>query len=279
MPPIIALAHAVVVFLMLWTATPPVTAPVPLVTDLALVDGRQPGGGSPVGVTVAEAAPSTGDAGAAEQPAEPEPPPPPDSPPAAPDPLSDVPSQDAEPEPAEDVADNPDVVAMVEALTGVRAEAVERRPIVSVDVLLAQTLSAANVDIDGAGGCDLARRMQQGLQDAPEVTDALARLPQEGRSVANALLLWDQGWVSGETPEIEPLLEPARRVVSAVVRAAPEACRQAVVNGPRFLVVEDQGVAHVLVVGSGIWRWAQIEQSTVEPPDASPRRPWWRLGL
>jgi hypothetical protein len=116
---------------------------------------------------------------------------------------------------------------------------------------------AAAASAAAGSACDLTRWLQAALQDDPRVRDALARIPRPARSVANAIMLWDGAWVAPRaTATVD--LETVRRAVINGVSAAPEACKSQIAQGPELLSLTDETGTTVVVVGSGIWRWAEL---------------------
>lgn len=263
--------HALLFLLLLAPPAPTPWTP-PVVMDVEMVDGRPGGGGSPRGAERALETPSAGDEGRAETPPAAEPTPPPEPTRTTPTPDAAAPAEEEPtPEAPEPPTQDPDVVAMVEALTGVKAEAIERRDTVSIDAALAATLASAAGPTDGAGGCDLTGEMRRVLQADEEVLAALDRIPHGSRSVANAFLLWDGEWVDGRDQGAAPALAEIRASVVDVVRRAPAECRAAASDGPRFIVLEGGTASHVLVLGSGPWKWADLGP----PTEPQRRRSWW----
>jgi hypothetical protein len=113
--------------------------------------------------------------------------------------------------------------------------------------------------LGGAGDpCQLTAWLQGLLTSDPSVQGALARLPASQRSVANAVMLWDGGWVEARAPRGEDLLWPIRQAIVAGLASAPAECRDHWMTGPRFIPVADQGQATVLALGSGAWRWSDL---------------------
>ena len=72
------------------------------------------------------------------------------------------------------------------------------------------------------GSCDVTSIVQQALRDSPEARDAVAALPPEARSVANAVMLWDGSWIAGAAPRYGTVvrLTPAMCLNSSPARCA-----------------------------------------------------------
>ena len=106
--------------------------------------------------------------------------------------------------------------------------------------------------------CELAANVEAALRDNLDARVAVANIPRRARSVSNALLLWDGDWANAAVVGGYATLGPIRAAVEAEVRAAPIACRNELVVGPRLVVVPDAGVSIVLAFGSGRWSWQKL---------------------
>ena len=104
------------------------------------------------------------------------------------------------------------------------------------------------------GPCAMTESIEAALRASPEVRAALAQVPPATRSVADAVTLWNSGWTAAATPA----LEAVRRAVTANIRAAAPACRDAPVTGPRLLYVASETGSTILSFGSGDWAWADL---------------------
>lgn len=122
--------------------------------------------------------------------------------------------------------------------------------------------------------CDLAAAVQERLSTAPTAIAAIDDIPPAARSVANAVMIWDGRWsrispADGAPQPAGTLPETRIRwaVIEVLLSAAP-ACRDAIIRGPRFLLVSRPTGNAVLVFGSGQWRWADLLQS-LAPADST----------
>ncbi len=170
------------------------------------------------------------------------------------------------------------VAAFATSLSGV-AERVTARPAIVVHDIAAPSIAeppvprlalaaipvdvaAPTVDIAGEqpapGGCDLATALQAALASDAAVGRALAAVPAESRSVANAVMVWDGRWAGaaalGGTAEANPI----RAIVVDRILAAAPGCREVEVTGPRLMTVGGAGRPVALAFGSGVWRWADL---------------------
>ena len=116
----------------------------------------------------------------------------------------------------------------------------------------------AATSLGGGEPCEILASLQQVLQLDPGVRRALLRIPIANRSVANAVMLWDRGWVTGALIGGDDALEPIRTAIRKAVETAAPNCRSETVVGPRLLSVQGPDGTTVLAVGSGQWRWADL---------------------
>ncbi|WP_156320434.1 hypothetical protein [Brevundimonas sp. AAP58] len=99
------------------------------------------------------------------------------------------------------------------------------------------------------------------------MTAALMSMPRDAASVARAIHLWDGDWITTGEERNQAILTNVREVVLEAVSEASPICRDAKIDGPRFVVVADQArSAIVLVLGSGSWRWAELADPTSGVP-------------
>jgi len=110
--------------------------------------------------------------------------------------------------------------------------------------------------------CDVTQQLALSFGSSPEVRQGIAAIPSSGRSVANAVMLWDGHWANdtqgGGMAVLRALL------VKAVVSSRPE-CLQAQNQGPVLFLIPDHQTTVVLAIGSGQWRWADILAPSPQP--------------
>ncbi|MBA3810959.1 MAG: hypothetical protein H0X27_04805 [Caulobacteraceae bacterium] len=106
--------------------------------------------------------------------------------------------------------------------------------------------------------CQLAQTLQLALQADARIQGALALIPRDSRSVANAIMFWDGRWVAVNALGGEAALEPIREAIVQGLATAPPDCRERFNSGPILVTVEGPAGATVLVVGSGPWRVADL---------------------
>lgn len=135
------------------------------------------------------------------------------------------------------------------------------------------------------GGCDLTAPVQAALQASAPVQAVLLTIPQQRRSVANAIALWDQRWVRADKMLDLQSLNTIRSTITATIAAASPECRMAQQSGPRLIYVPSPTQTTVLALGSGQWTWQQVADSaqvdlavdpdhvpvaTIDRPDSAP---------
>jgi hypothetical protein len=132
-------------------------------------------------------------------------------------------------------------------------------PVETVTLPAEPVFSAAAAESAGFGtSCDISETLARAFSENQFVQAELARIGPRSRSVANAIMFWDGGWVElpGDAPA--EALETLRRAILEGVRAAPPECRIEDLRGPRFISVSSEGATTMLVLGSGAWRWEQL---------------------
>lgn len=110
----------------------------------------------------------------------------------------------------------------------------------------------------GAGVCNVAANIRAALVASPLTQGALAAIPPDARTVANAVMLWDGRWVSLPPKAGGTGLDQLRKIVVAGIRALPADCSAAAVGGPRLILVPDGATTVVLAFGSGTWAWSEL---------------------
>ena len=121
---------------------------------------------------------------------------------------------------------------------------------------VALSVAAASTGASGQT-CQLTAWLQQALQADPQVQAALPAIPKPARSVANAIMLWDGGWVDPR-PNATNGVTAIRLAVIAGVRSAPAACQAQVVRGPELIILTQGADSTILAIGSGEWRWGDL---------------------
>ncbi len=132
---------------------------------------------------------------------------------------------------------------------------------------------------NGAGaGCGMAGLVGKSISGSPEAMTALATLPPEVRSDADAVMLWNGGWMDiGEPSAASPLtaalspdpLAPLKQVVIDALAAAPIECRDVGELGPQLIPIVEPGRTTMLVIGSGAWKWSDLIDPAIIEPQSS----------
>lgn len=135
------------------------------------------------------------------------------------------------------------------------------KPIIEVSI-------PAEAESDAPAGASSACSTMGAVLDAllldPGTLVALRAAPPETRSIAGAVMMWNEGWIPAALTPDAPLW--ALRInVEATLAKVPDACLDEEVAGPRLLPIpEADGTSTLFVVlGSGRWMWRQM----LSPPD------------
>ena len=126
-------------------------------------------------------------------------------------------------------------------------------------------------------GCGMAGVLAKGISESPEAMAAVAALPKEVRSEADAVMLWNGAWLDtgqGSVLSAVPVLseltgqDPVtalKTVILATLAAAPAECREVTSLGPQFIPIAEPGRTTMLVIGSGAWRWSSLIEPELDP--------------
>ncbi len=149
-------------------------------------------------------------------------------------------------------------------------EAAAPAPIATVsDAALAGALTAGAGEGAGSGGgggdgsgggggrCDMVRRLQDALRRDSDVRAAAARVQRSPEARGRAILVWNGDWIRNGVQEGKGLAG-VRQAISLEVAFAPEACRNAPVNGLVLISLDDRADSARLVLGGGAWRWTDL---------------------
>ncbi|MEO6579635.1 MAG: hypothetical protein ABIN83_00600 [Sphingomicrobium sp.] len=111
--------------------------------------------------------------------------------------------------------------------------------------------------LGAAGGCATFDLIAKSLIAEPTVVTAVLMTPQERRSIADAVVIWNVGW-SDAAGSLNDPLGPARAVIEQNLRSIPEDCLDEVVVGPRLVPIPEGDRTMFLAIGSGSWTWRQL---------------------
>lgn len=158
-----------------------------------------------------------------------------------------------------------DVVALVRELA-VADPTSQPRPLSHAAASRPEAAVAVSQTADSASTCQMAEQLQARLAADPQVLEALALIPTDAKSVANALMLWDGAWVGTDQREIAQALTALQSSIAAAIETTSPDCRSLPVLGPRMLSIPDASGATLLVIGSGAWRWNDLLTSDRAQP-------------
>ncbi len=176
-------------------------------------------------------------------------------------------------ESADSSTESPDVLALVEQMTGADATALNTPPAQIAALSEAQLERLRAAAFGPSGGCAIDALLQDRYGRDEAVQAALTAIPSTARSVSNAIQLWDGDWVAPPEAVAADPLAAVRAMTIEVVENAPPRCRNQPLRGPRFVIVPlPEGATMVVVIGSGEWRWVDVL------PRRQPRLLRW-LGL
>lgn len=110
-----------------------------------------------------------------------------------------------------------------------------------------------------SGACSTTDVVLTGLRLDPIAVDAIRRAPPEMRSVADAVVIWNEGW-NPATVALDSPLVSVRANLERSLATVPQHCLDEPVAGPRLLPIPDaSGTTTIfLVLGSGTWTWRAL---------------------
>jgi len=121
----------------------------------------------------------------------------------------------------------------------------------------------ADAESDAPAGASMACSTIGAVLDSllldPATLVSLRAAPPETRSIAGAVMMWNEGWIPAALTPDAPLW-PVRVNVEQTLRTAPDACLDEEIIGPRLLPIPETGGMNTLfvVLGSGTWTWRQM---------------------
>ena len=114
-----------------------------------------------------------------------------------------------------------------------------------------------------SGPCSTAGAVLDALLVDPDALAAIRNAPPETRSIAQAVVIWNEGW-SPAAVALDAPLGLVRDTIERTLAAVAGGCLDEPIAGPRLLPIPDgtgEGTMF-LVIGSGSWRWRHL----VTPP-------------
>ncbi|MCY7399013.1 MAG: hypothetical protein LH466_09300 [Sphingomonas bacterium] len=133
-------------------------------------------------------------------------------------------------------------------------------------------------DVDAPAGATGACSTQGAVLDAllsdPVVVETVRHSPPETRSIAKAIVIWNEGWSPAAIAFDSPL-GPVRANIEQSLGKIAGHCLDEPVAGPRLLPIPDgtDNGALFLVFGSGNWAWRALltQPLPVEAPESASR--------
>lgn len=119
---------------------------------------------------------------------------------------------------------------------------------------------SADIESDQIGataGCATIDHINKAIVADPAAVAAVLAAPPESRSIAEAVVLWNNGWISNASAADAPL-GPARLAVEQSLSSLAAKCLDEPIVGPRLVPVPAWGGTMFLVIGSGTWSWRQL---------------------
>ena len=119
----------------------------------------------------------------------------------------------------------------------------------------------------GASGvCSTPAVVHDALLFDPEAMAAIRNAPPETRSIADAVVIWNEGWSPAALASNGPLAV-VRATIELSLSTVPDFCLDEPVAGPRLVPIPDAGATRTifLVIGSGHWTWRQVVASSAIP--------------
>lgn len=109
------------------------------------------------------------------------------------------------------------------------------------------------------GACSIPAGVLAALLADAAAVDAIRHAPPEARSIAQAIVIWNNGWSPYTANPGSPLSAP-RATIERSLAAAPDGCLDEPVTGPRLIPIADgTGTGTIfLVFGSGNWTWRAL---------------------
>lgn len=114
---------------------------------------------------------------------------------------------------------------------------------------------------DGVNGATIAcatlDAITNNLIADPLVLDVIHRAPPETRSIADAIVMWNAGWLAS-AQGVDTPLGPVRALVEQTLAASDARCLDEPVMGPRLVPIPNGDRTMYLVFGSGTWTWRDL---------------------
>jgi hypothetical protein len=148
---------------------------------------------------------------------------------------------------------------------------IEIAPIAGVpagpNAALFTNISLQQTAVAMGAACDLTQPVQDALRHDQVVERQLPTIPADDRSVANAIVLWNAGWINAANAPTQAALATIRQAITQTITVSSAECRNQVQAGPRLIYLPvSAGKTLILALGSGRWTWQQLVDGTLPPP-------------
>ncbi len=117
----------------------------------------------------------------------------------------------------------------------------------------------ADREITHAGataGCPTLDVISEAIVADPPAVAAVLAAPPEIRSIAEAVVLWNDGWINAGAPDAR--LGPTRLAVEHSLASLSPECLDEPIAGPRLVPIPAGSGTMFVVFGSGTWTWRQL---------------------
>jgi hypothetical protein len=134
----------------------------------------------------------------------------------------------------------------------------------SVEMVQSSLTEPLALDIQQASfatgaSCDLTQVVQDALRRNAALKSLLPDIPDDRRSIANAIVVWNAGWMDPGAQPAQLAFAAIRQTITQTVQASSADCRSQLQAGPRLIYLPgDSGKTTVLALGSGQWTWQQL---------------------
>lgn len=133
--------------------------------------------------------------------------------------------------------------------------------------------TVSDVPAGASGVCAIPGAVLDAVLLDPSAIAAIRAAPIETRSIADAIVIWNEGWSPASLAPEAPLLTVRINIQQSLSTIA-DSCLDEAVIGPRFLPIPDEGGMRTtfLVLGSGTWTWRALltEPAVISTDEADP---------
>lgn len=136
------------------------------------------------------------------------------------------------------------------------------KPITEVSIA---TVNESDAPAGASAACNTLEVVLDGLLIDPDTVAAVHNAPPDARSIAGAVMMWNEAWIPAAVEPTAPLWL-VRANIEHTLATLSDPCLDEAIIGPRLLPLPDAGGTGnmFVVVGSGNWTWRQM----AAPPEA-----------